>query len=120
MGAESRGTRETDVRAGPDRRVMTDALGRPQMSAWRKERGLSSNTCSGLEGHAPGAGPGVPAVRGRVWLGKQLHALLPGAHPGRITARGPGGQPNPHARKAHRSCRRRIGGDPQQEVQAEI
>lgn len=48
---------------GPDRRVMTDALCRPQMSARRKERRPSGNTCSRLGGRARGAGRASPRRR---------------------------------------------------------
>lgn len=75
----------------PDRRVMTDALCRPQMSAWRKERRLSSNTCQGSEATLQGPGRVSPQRGAGVRLGKQLHAPLPRTSP---TDRGKGpGQP---------------------------
>lgn len=46
---------------GPDRRVMTDPLCRPQMSARRKERRPSGNTCSRPGGQARGAGRAAPS-----------------------------------------------------------
>ena len=67
---------------GPDRRVMTDALCRPQMSARRKERQPSGNTCSRLGGRAQGGWAVVPSEKAEVWLGKQRHAPLPRTLPG--------------------------------------
>lgn len=80
---------------GPDRRVMTDALCRPQMSA-EKRKAAQRQHLFRLGGHTGGWGQpcaGAPPPP-RVPLGKQLHAPSPAALPrpmdGRSAVRGKG------------------------------